>query len=144
MVAFNFSSNGRGHLRLLVCRLLGQARTRRRDDAQAAGAWENSMSGPGGRPITLRKPWGDLACAVGGVGALAKALGVSDRTIQRWSSGVVPNVHVREHVVKFARRYRIKIEWDTTGVTRTVSDVKSLSRKAAREKGNKSQGPAYH
>ena len=73
------------------------------------------MSGPGGRPIAMRGPWGDLARAVGGVCSLAKALGVSDRTIQRWSSGVVPNVHVREHVVKFAKARGVVIKWRSRG-----------------------------
>ncbi|HWQ08274.1 MAG TPA: hypothetical protein VN436_04180 [Holophaga sp.] len=44
-----------------------------------------------GRPITLPGIFGDLARAVGGVGALAGILGVAPRTIHGWAKrGRIP------------------------------------------------------
>jgi hypothetical protein len=40
-----------------------------------------------GRPITLPEPWAALAHALGGVGQLAAALGVTRRTVHRWATG---------------------------------------------------------
>ena len=42
---------------------------------------------PKGRPIALNDPYGALARAMGGLGALAAGLGVSPRTIRDWSHG---------------------------------------------------------
>ena len=39
------------------------------------------------RPTTLREPWRTLAIKVGGVGALAKRMHSSERTIRAWSKG---------------------------------------------------------
>jgi hypothetical protein len=40
-----------------------------------------------GRPIALKDPYGALARAMGGLGTLSTALGVSARTIRDWSNG---------------------------------------------------------
>ena len=63
------------------------------------------------RPTTLPGPWAQLAQAAGGVGELARLLGVSRRTIERWGAGVLPGAIVREHVVTFARRRGVAIVW---------------------------------
>jgi len=42
---------------------------------------------PKGRPIALKGPCGELARAMGGLGALSAAIGVSPRTIRDWSNG---------------------------------------------------------
>jgi len=42
---------------------------------------------PRGRPIALKAPYGALARSMGGLGALAQAMGVSPRTIRDWSNG---------------------------------------------------------
>ena len=39
------------------------------------------------RPTTLPEPWRSLAAKLGGVGALADALGADRRTVTRWASG---------------------------------------------------------
>lgn len=39
------------------------------------------------RPTTLREPWRSLAERLGGVGALAEALGADRRTVTRWACG---------------------------------------------------------
>jgi hypothetical protein len=63
------------------------------------------------RPTTLPGPWAKLAQAAGGVGELARLLGVSRRTIERWGAGVLPGVIVQEHVVTFAKRRGVAITW---------------------------------
>jgi hypothetical protein len=40
-----------------------------------------------GRPITLPGPLGDLARKVGGVGVLARQIGVDPRTVRAWATG---------------------------------------------------------
>jgi predicted transcriptional regulator len=37
--------------------------------------------------MTLLEPWASLALALGGVGPLAEALGVTTRTLRRWAAG---------------------------------------------------------
>ena len=39
------------------------------------------------RPTTLPDPWRSLAKKLGGVGALASALGTASRTVNRWARG---------------------------------------------------------
>jgi len=39
------------------------------------------------RPTTLPEPWRSLAAKLGGVQALADALGTTTRTINRWANG---------------------------------------------------------
>ena len=57
------------------------------------------------RPTTLPSPWRELADHVGGVMALAAALGVSRRALERWGDGTRrPSAIVRQHVNAFARR----------------------------------------
>jgi DNA-binding transcriptional regulator YdaS (Cro superfamily) len=63
------------------------------------------------RPTTLPGPWAQLAQAAGGVGALARLLGVSRRTIERWGAGVLPGAIVRGHVIAFAKQRGVAIVW---------------------------------
>ena len=63
------------------------------------------------RPTTLPGAWAQLAQAAGGVGELARLLGVSRRTIERWGAGVLPGAIVQEHVVAFAKRRGVAITW---------------------------------
>lgn len=68
------------------------------------------------RPTTLPGAWAQLARAAGGVGELARLLGVSRRTIERWGAGVLPGAIVREHVVAFAKRRGVAIAWGESSV----------------------------
>ena len=64
------------------------------------------------RPTTLTGPWLALATGAGGVGELARLLGVSRRTVERWGSGDrVPGAIVQAHVIAFAKRRGVAIEW---------------------------------
>ncbi len=54
--------------------------------------------GTGGRPVELPGALGTLARAAGGTGPLAKELGISSRTLQRWGQKRLP------------KRYRMLLE----------------------------------
>lgn len=57
------------------------------------------------RPTTLPSPWRELAEHVGGVMALAEALGVERRTLERWGARErTPSPVMQRHVNAFARR----------------------------------------
>jgi hypothetical protein len=64
------------------------------------------------RPISLPSPWLELAQAVGGVGKLAEACGVTTRALERWASGDrTPGSIVRDHVRALARRHKVAEPW---------------------------------
>ena len=56
-------------------------------------------------PTTLPPPWSELAERLGGVEALAAALGTTTMTLWRWSRGrTLPHPIVQGHVNAFFRR----------------------------------------
>ena len=80
------------------------------------------------RPTTLPGPWAQLAQAAGGVGELARLLGVSRRTIERWGGGVLPGTIVQEHVTAFAKRRGVVIVWDESSAEPTRAARQGRSR----------------
>lgn len=67
------------------------------------------MPGP---PTSIAGPWRALIDAAGGVTALARAIGTTPRTIQRWASGAIRlSPRSARVVADVARRYRVA--WPT-------------------------------
>jgi hypothetical protein len=60
---------------------------------------------------TLPAAWAELARKEGGVGKLAKALGVSPRTLCRWGKGKQPQPIVQQYVTDFAKKRGVDITW---------------------------------
>lgn len=66
-----------------------------------------------GRPITLVEPWAALARALGGVGHLASALGVTTRTVRRWAAGdTSPSELQRRDVRARLKRRGLSSPWE--------------------------------
>ena len=87
------------------------------------------------RPTTLPGPWAQLAQAAGGVGELARLLGVSRRTVERWGTGVLPGAIVQEHVVAFAKRRGVAIVWGESSAEHG-KDVHDSARQPREGGGN--------
>jgi len=67
-----------------------------------------------GRPMGLRGPLRELAEALGGVEKLANEIGMTDRTVRRWSAGmIVPPRPVRLLLAGLARHHGITPPFDT-------------------------------
>lgn len=74
-----------------------------------------------GRPSELSGGLGELAEAMGGIEALARACGVTARTIQRWDTGERnPTQPARLVLEMLARRHRVKSPFAPRDVPDTV------------------------
>lgn len=61
------------------------------------------------RPTTLPEPWRTLADKLGGVSALADALGTGPRTVNNWATGGrSPRGTARIAITALFRRHRIE------------------------------------
>lgn len=69
-----------------------QGRWRVTVDARAPGRPAEGSKGRRGRPLAIPSPWRELALAVGGLKALADRLGVTTKTVRRWSRGSAPTL----------------------------------------------------
>jgi hypothetical protein len=61
------------------------------------------------RPISLARPWKDLAERLGGVGELAKSLGgIDPTTLRRWAHGRLPNRSARVLIAGLFKKHGIE------------------------------------